>query len=206
MYDTIIPDVDGVLTYLKSSWKNTHEYFNVQDEAKKHYQSYKNNEINFKQWVNLDIGLWPKFTKQMIIDSFDDKWINKDAITIINKLKENYKIAALSIGPAPIIQHVTEKFQIPAKYNPWLFNNKGKYIGLDETRFFKDKHEGFLDLTKELKTDPRRVITIGDTIFDRPAFELAGLSIAINCDDDLVNYADYVVNSWDEILLIIESL
>tara|TARA_Y100000310_G_C20665597_1_gene807295 strand:- start:261 stop:899 length:639 start_codon:yes stop_codon:yes gene_type:complete len=62
------------------------------------------------------------------------------------------------------------------------------------------------EISKKLKIKPHETIAIGDSPADKPIFDFAGKSIAINPKEGIEKHADYTIKSLKEAIPIIEDL
>ena len=83
----------------------------------------------------------------------------------------------------------------------------GTIAGITEAQFTGPnfKLDGIKLILEQAGTQPHETIAIGDSPADRPAFEFAGTSIAINPKGGVEAFADYVIHDLSEAIPIIDQ-
>jgi phosphoserine phosphatase len=81
------------------------------------------------------------------------------------------------------------------------YDEQGTIIGVDKSNFSKDKAESIERIARIHEVPLEKIVAIGDTEFDIPMFEKAGLSIAINNGDNeyLKPIVDHYINCLSEL-------
>ncbi len=196
-------DMDGVLADSISSWKSIHDYFGTSNE--KSVDDYLRGDIDDLEFIKKDVSLWKTngslTTKDVIQNILFDIPIMKGAEECISFLrKNNIKTAIVSAGLDILAEKVAEELGIDYVFaNGIKQDETGKLTGegtLQVQLIYKDKN--VKDLAEKLNIPLEKCAAIGNSCFDVPMFETAGLGIAFNPEDECVKKsADVTVKGKD---------
>ena len=196
-------DMDGVLADSISSWKNIHDYFGTSNE--KSVDDYLQGKIDDLEFIKRDVSLWKKngdfTTKDVIQNILFDVPLMKGAEECISFLrKNNIKTAIVSAGLDILAEKVAEELGIDYVFANGIKQDKtGKLTGngtLKVQLIHKDKN--VKNLAEKLGIPLKNCAAIGNSCFDVPMFETAGMGIAFNPEDECVKEsADIIVDGKD---------
>jgi len=196
-------DMDGVLADSISSWKSIHDYFGTSNE--KSVDDYLRGDIDDLEFIKKDVSLWRTngslTTKNVIQNILFDIPLMEGAEECISFLrKNNIKTAIVSAGLDILAEKVAEELGIDYVFaNGIKQDETGKLTGegtLQVQLIYKDKN--VKDLAEKLNIPLEKCAAIGNSCFDVPMFETAGLGIAFNPEDECVKKsADVTVKGKD---------
>jgi phosphoserine phosphatase len=196
---TVIFDMDGVLVDIKSSWSCVHSAFNVSKND--NLETYLKGAIDFKELMRRDIQLWGKVNISSIETALSRIQIMKGARDTVAKLKEaGYYTAIISAGISILADRLKRTLGIDySMANGLRVDDKGMLTGEgEEVVPLLQKVDAFRRFLREHGTRAADCAAIGDSRFDIPIFEEAGISIAFNAgDDEVKDKADVVVDRKD---------
>ena len=198
----VVFDMDGTLLEPRSSWAIIHDHFGTDNSEM--LQQYIDHKISDKEFVKADIELWNSKSKRPV----DEKYINsimdkakpvKGAENLVRGLHErNIKTAILSGG----IQYLADKWAKEwemdyALANELIDDEDGNLTAIINSSGH-NKGPMMEEIIKKYKLEKNEIAAVGDTMVDLPMFEIAGLSIAVNTDDErVIKQADYQLKSED---------
>ena len=192
----VVFDMDGTIIEPRSSWAMIHEHFGTDNTEM--LQLYIDHKISDKEFVKADIQLWNSKSDKPV----DEKYINsildkakprKGAEELITNLhKANVKTIILSGG----IQFLADKWARKWKMDGALANELIDDKNGNLTAIIKSSghNKGHVKQKKIEKYNLKKneIAAIGDTMVDIPTFERAGLSVAVNTEDErVITKADY---------------
>jgi phosphoserine phosphatase len=199
----VVFDMDGVLTDIYSSWKYVHDFFNTSNE--KSVYAYLKGEIDDMEFIRRDAALWKQngraLKKEKLVEILSDVSLMHGAKECISYLKKrNVKTAIVSAGLNVLAEKVGSELGID-----YVYSNG---INVDENGFLTDegivgvklkaKDETVKKLAEKTGINKASIVAVGNSCFDVPMFEVAGLGIAFNPDDECVKkYADVVISEKD---------
>lgn len=199
----VVFDMDGVIIDTISSWKYIHDYFGTSNDHS--VDDYLKGNIDDLEFIRRDALLWQEngrpITKNKLVEIVSDVPLMKGAEECIDLLKKNnIKTAIVSAGLDVLADIVTEKLEIDYVFcNGVKADDNGFLTGegiLQVELMYKDKK--VIELSKELSIPLEKIASVGNSCFDIPMFEVSGLGIAFNPDDDCVRKAaDYIVEGRD---------
>lgn len=210
--ELVIFDMDGVLTDIISSWKYIHDYFKTSNE--KSVDEYLKGKIDDMEFIKRDVLLWKEngkpITKDKLVEILSDVPLMKGAEKCITYLKENeIKTAVVSAGLDILAHRVADELGIDyVLANGVKTDEQGRLNGvgvLAVRLMYKDL--AVKTLAEQQNTPLERIASVGNSCLDIPMFEVSGLGIAFNPDDDCIRKAaDVIVKGKDlnKILLFIE--
>ena len=201
--ELVIFDMDGVLTDIISSWKYIHVHFKTSN--KRSVNDYLKGKIDDMEFIKADSSLWVEndkpITRKKLIDILSNVTLMNGANKCINILKKNkIKTAIVSAGLDVLANRVAKELGIDYIYSNGVKIDKDGYLtgtGILNVRLMY-KDEVVKKLSKRLHVPLNRIATVGNSCFDIPMFELAGLAIAFNPEDDCIKKsADIIVKGKD---------
>lgn len=204
-YKAIIFDMDGVLVDVKSSWAQVHKSFCVDNEDS--LKAYKKGIIGDEEFIRRDIALWkaesPQISKKDITKILKKVPLMKGFSDTIPYLCERYTTGVISGGLKPLAEFIGgDHFDFILANDLEEKNGELTGEGIVEVKL-DGKGVVFEKLTSRLSIEKERCIAVGNSHFDVPMIERAGLGIAFNPDDkEIMNAADLVIEEKDLSLLI----
>lgn len=211
--ELVIFDMDGVLTNIISSWKYIHDFFNTSNERS--VNDYLKGKIDDMEFIRRDASLWKEngkpITKKRLFDILSDVPLMKGAKECISDLKSNgIKTAIVSAGLDILAEKVADKLGIDYVLANGLETDKnGRLNGigiLAVKLMYKDL--AVKSLAEKQKIPLERIVSIGNSCYDIPMFEITGLGIAFNPGDECTREAaDIIVegNDLSKILPVLRS-
>jgi phosphoserine phosphatase len=211
--ELVIFDMDGVLTDIISSWKYIHDYFKTSNERS--VNEYLKGEIDDMEFIRRDAILWKENGKpttiNRIADILSDVQLMKGAKESIDNLKRNnIETAIVSAGLDILSDKVATKLGIDYVYsNGVKTDNEGHLNGegiVGVRLMYKDLT--VRKLAEKLNLPLERIAAVGNSCYDIPMFEITGLSIAFNPEDDCTRAkADVIIEGKDltKILPVLKS-
>jgi phosphoserine phosphatase len=201
--ELVIFDMDGVLANTISSWKYIHDYFGTTNERS--VLNYLRGNIDDLEFIKRDVSLWKKNgrfatrnTIQTILSQIPLITGAKECITV---LKNNHiKTAIVSAGLDILADRIAHQLGIDyVRANGIKSDTDGRVTGEGILRVqLKYKNEAIKELTGKIGVPFNRCIAVGNSCFDIPMFEICGLGIAFNPEDECVKKAaDIVVHGED---------
>jgi len=201
--ELVIFDMDGVLTDIISSWKYIHDYYNTQNDRS--VNEYLQGKIDDMEFIRRDAILWKEngkpTTKEKIAEILSDVKLMKGAKESIETLKRNdIKTAIVSAGLDILSEKVSSELGIEHVYSNGVKTDEDGHlngVGIVGVRLmYKDLT--VKELADKLNLPLDRIATVGNSCYDIPMFEIAGLSIAFNPEDDCTREAaDVIVEGKD---------
>jgi len=201
--ELVIFDMDGVLTDIISSWKYIHDYFKTSNE--KSVDEYLKGKIDDLEFIKRDVLLWKEngkpITKDKLVEILSDVPLMKGAEKCITYLKENeIKTAVVSAGLDILAYRVADELGIDyVLANGVKTDGQGRLNGvgvLGVRLMYKDL--AVKALAEQQNTPLERIASVGNSCLDIPMFEVSGLGIAFNPDDDCIRKAaDVIVKGKD---------
>ena len=201
--ELIIFDMDGVLTDIMSSWKYIHDYFETSNE--KSVNDYLKGKIDDMEFIRRDAVLWKEdgklITRKKLEEILSDVPLMKGAKECIQEIrKKEVKTAIVSAGLDVLAEKVAKDLGIDYVYsNGVKSDSDGRLTGegiLEVKLMYKD--ETIQRLAKNANIPLEHTAAVGNSCFDIPMFEVCGLGIAFNPEDDCVrDAADIVVEGKD---------
>lgn len=194
MYSAIVFDLDGVLIESNSSWEKLHDYFGVDEEKRKeNMRRYFSKEIDYGQWIREDISLWKREGilphKREIETALEGLRFIDGARECIKILKENsFSLFIVSAGIDLLAQNAGRTLGIDKIWaNGFQYDEYGFLSGQDIWRvdlLRKDIVMNYIIGKYNLKQE--EIVSVGDSKYDIPMFDLSGFSIAFDPKDDEV--------------------
>ena len=199
----VIFDMDGVLTDVYSSWRYVHNFFNTSND--KSVEAYLKGEIDDMEFIRRDATLWREngkaIKKEKLAEILSDVHLIKGAKECIGYLKKkDIKTAIVSAGLDILAERIGKELGIDYVYSNGISADENGFLtgyGIIGVKL-KAKDETVKSLAKKIGIVYNNIVAVGNSCFDIPMFEMAGLGIAFNPDDDCVRkYADIVIAEKD---------
>lgn len=196
-------DMDGVLTDIISSWKYIHDYFKTSNETS--VDDYLKGHIDDLEFLKRDVALWKENGKSITIEKLSeilsDIPLMKGAKETISTLKNHgIKTGIISAGLNILANQISQELEIDNIIaNRIKVDKDGRLIenGIIGVKLIY-KDQVVQTLAKKLDIPLNKVVAVGNSCFDIPMFEISGLGIAFNPEDDCVRKAaDFVVEEKD---------
>lgn len=199
----VIFDMDGVITDTISSWKYLHDYFGTSNDHS--VDAYLKGTIDDMEFIKRDVSLWLKsnrpITYQRLAEILAEVPVMKGANDCIHALAEQgIQTAIVSAGLDILARRVADELGIDHVYaNDIAVDAHGRLTDkgiLGVALMYKD--QVVRSLSQKLDIPVRNMVAVGNSCFDIPMFEMCGLGIAFNPEDDCVrDAADIVVEGKD---------
>ena len=192
----VVFDMDGTIIEPRSSWAMIHEHFGTDNTEM--LQLYIDHKISDKEFVKADIQLWNSKSDKPV----DEKYINsildkakprKGAEELIANLhKANIKTIILSGGIQFLADKWARKWNMDgALANELIDDENGNLTAIIKSSGH-NKGPVMEKMIEKYNFNRNEIAAIGDTMVDIPTFERAGLSIAVNTEDErVITKADY---------------
>jgi len=196
--ELVIFDMDGVLTDIISSWKYIHDYFNTSN--KRSVNEYLMGKIDDMEFIKRDSSLWTEnnkpITRKKLMEILSNVPIMNGAKESIDFLRKNkIKTVIVSAGLDILAYKVAKELGIDHVYSNGVKIDKNGYltcVGILNVRLMY-KDQAVIRIAKKLNIPLQRIATVGNSCFDIPMFELSGLAIAFNPEDDCIKKSSDVV-------------
>ncbi|WXG44239.1 MAG: HAD family phosphatase [Promethearchaeati archaeon SRVP18_Atabeyarchaeia-1] len=197
--EIVVFDMDGVLVDNDSSWGCVHSAFKV--GRNDNLSRYLAGEIDFGELMRRDIRRWGRVHISEIERVLDGVRITRGAKATVAKLKRaGCYTAIISAGISILADRLQKKLGIDCSLaNGLVADENGVLTGEgEEVVPLLGKVDVFRRLASERGTSADHCAVIGDSRFDIPLFEEAGISIAFNTSDDQVKQkADIAIRGKD---------
>jgi len=177
-------DVDGVLVPIHSSWNHLHRYFGVEKTAIEALRMFERGEITYHEWMVIDTSLWIRVRKRVtrndLEKAFQNIHVDKGFKDVIGKLKEEGKLIVLVSGGVDVlVEKVAREVSAHECYcNHLVYDSEGNLVpgGIPEVPSgAKDKV--VRKVLEKHNVPPEEAVYVGDSKWDKEAFESVGLSI-----------------------------
>ena len=188
--------MDGTIIEPRSSWAMIHEHFGTDNTEM--LQLYIDHKISDKEFVKADIQLWNSKSDKPV----DEKYINsildkakprKGAEELIANLhKANVKTIILSGGIQFLADKWARKWNMDGALANELIDDKNGNLTAIIKSSGHNKGPVMEKMIEKYNLKKNEIAAIGDTMVDIPTFERAGLSVAVNTEDErVITKADY---------------
>jgi phosphoserine phosphatase len=196
----VVFDVDGTLTRNKSIWFKIHELFGTTVEGKMYYDQYFAGEISYDQWADYDAALWKDKPVETVMETVRAAELVPGAEDTISVLKENgIETAILSGGLDLMADYIGHRLGIDYVLTNKLHQRNGLLTGTVENLVaWGDKARVIQKINDHFRVSLEDTAFIGDGRNDVSVFEVVGLSIAFNPEDqEVADAADVVIREDD---------
>ena len=192
----VVFDMDGTIIEPRSSWAMIHDYFGTDNTEM--LQMYIDHKISDKEFVKADIKLWNSKSNVPVNEEYINSILDKakplkGAEELITSLHEaNIKTIILSGG----IQYLADKWAKEWNMDGALANDLIDDKNGNLTAIIKssghNKGPVMEKMIEKYNLSKNEIAAVGDTVVDIPTFERAGLSIAVNTEDErVISKANY---------------
>ena len=192
----VVFDMDGTIIEPRSSWAMIHDHFGTDNSEM--LQMYIEHKISDKEFVKADIALWNSKSDRPV----NEKYINsildkakprKGAEELIRSLhEENIKTLILSGGIQYLADKWAKKWNMDdALANDLIDDSEGNLTAIIKSSGH-NKGPVMEGMIEKYNLSKNEIAAIGDTVVDIPTFERAGLSVAVNTEDErVISKANY---------------
>ncbi len=203
-FKAIAFDLDGTLVEKESSWLTIHEYFNTLDEKQTNIKAYTEGLIDFEEFMNREIALWPEHLHITLIENILSEYsLKKNAANVIDRLRDlGFVIIIVSAGIDILANKVSKDLKISHFLaNGLEIDDDGYLTGKGILRVdLIDKHKALKNYISKFGISLNECIAVGDSIFDLNFLNNCGFSIAIGYNELLSKKTDIIIRELDEIL------
>jgi phosphoserine phosphatase len=182
-YKLIAFDLDGTITYHKSSWQYIHERLGIWDDTAHIYQEqFLANKISYKKFCELDAAHWRGITVKKLNGIFKELPYVKNAVSGLKSLKSmGFILVAISTGLQFIIEKIKEEFIFDHAVSNMLMIKDGIVTGKVKINIgYRGKGKVLHKILKHYNIRPHEAISVGDSDGDISLARGTGYSIAIN--------------------------
>ena len=186
----VVFDMDGTIIEPRSSWAMIHDHFGTDNSEM--LQMYIEHKISDKEFVKADIALWNSksnrpVNKEYINSILDKAKPRKGAEELISSLhEENIKTIILSGGIQYLADKWAKKWNMDdALANDLIDDSEGNLTAVIKSSGH-NKGPVMEGMIEKYNLSKNEIAAIGDTVVDIPTFERAGLSVAVNTEDERV--------------------
>lgn len=199
----VVFDFDGTLVLQDSSWITIHKHFGTERAARVNLRDYEKGLIGYEEFMRRDISLWPHVTLASIAEILRaNTKIRNNARRVVKSLHERgYQLAILSAGIDLIVGKVAREIGIHEYLANGLETDADGFLtgnGISRVEMLR-KDIAMQRLLERCGFQPNECAVVGDSKYDLPLMESAGLSIAIDGDDQVRRAADIVVSELADI-------
>lgn len=190
----VIFDLDGTLTKSPNIWRHLHTELGTWEHGKVFAKKYLSGEITYREWAELDCGLWKGTELAKILEVTSEIEYNDGAAETVSKLKEaGLGVGIVSAGLSLLADRAGKDLGVDIVLSNQLIESGGVLTGEIDTRVsIDDKAKIIRGIATSLGISMSEVAVVGDNIFDMP--EEAGLKIAFNPKSkEAQDAADFVV-------------
>lgn len=209
-YELIAFDMDGTLVRKESCWGIIHSHFDTQEEASENLRAWKNEEIDYPEFMRRDIQLWePTPHISQIKEILSDYRLPPESPKIMDEIrKRGYETAIISGGLDTLAEMVAQDLHIIYTFANGLETDEKGYL-TGEGIFRVDpnlKSEALAELAEELEIEPTQCVSVGDSIYDEDLFSFSGMGIAVGDDNSVVDSADVIIRDFENFGQILDYL
>ena len=202
-YTFVAFDLDGVLVDIFSSWVWMHKHFNVNNDHSLY--AYQRGEIDYAEFMRRDIALWLSKKKGMTIHDVEKILssvpLMNGAKEVVAECKENgIQTAIISCGIEVLANRVAKDFGIDfVVANGLVTDEVGRLTGEGTLSIeLADKGKPLRKLLQENNVNKEESAAVGNSYGDAAMFDVCGLGIAFNPQDDITREkADVIVEGDD---------
>jgi phosphoserine phosphatase len=202
-YKFVAFDLDGVLVDTFSSWVWMHKHFNVNNDHSLY--AYQRGEIDYAEFMRRDIELWLSKKEGMTIHDVKEILssvpLMNGAREVVIECKENgAQTAIISCGIEVLANRVAKDFGIDFVIaNGLVTDENGKLTGEGTLSIeLADKGKPLRKLLQDNNVKKDECAAVGNSYGDAAMFDVCGLGIAFNPQDDITRKrADVIVEGDD---------
>ena len=182
--------MDGTIIEPRSSWAMIHDYFGTDNTEM--LQMYIDHKISDMEFVKADIKLWNSksdvpVNEEYINSILDKAKPRKGAEELITSLHKNsIKTVILSGGIQYLADKWAKEWDMAGAFANDLIDDEDGNLTANINASGHNKGPLMEKIIKDFDLTGNEVAAVGDTMVDLPMFEIAGLSIAVNTDDERV--------------------
>jgi len=186
----VVFDMDGTIIEPRSSWAIIHDYFGTDNTEM--LQMYIDHKISDKEFVKADIKLWNSKSDVPVNEKYINSILDKakpreGAKELIASLhEENIKTVILSGGIQYLADKWAKEWDMAGAFANDLIDDADGNLTANINASGHNKGPLMEKIIKDFGLASSEVAAVGDTMVDLPMFEIAGLSIAVNTDDERV--------------------
>ncbi|MBO3769969.1 MAG: HAD-IB family phosphatase [Thermoproteota archaeon] len=215
MIRILFSDLDGTLVEEESSWRLVHRFLGTDHIAARALERFSRGEINYEEFVEHDVNLWPKrLPKSFFEYIFSKVRIRPGAKNLFKQLKDlGVKRVIVTSGLNVLAERICRELEVDECIsNEMIFDENGLFTGnvivnVDPS----NKAKVLEDVCRKYSIPLKDSIAIGDTRYDESMFRIAGLSILLYKKRGQSiplekSRASYVVDSLEEATKILINL
>tara|TARA_B100000242_G_C42964698_1_gene447514 strand:- start:55 stop:708 length:654 start_codon:yes stop_codon:yes gene_type:complete len=186
----VVFDMDGTIIEPRSSWAMIHDYFGTDNSEM--LQMYINHKISDSEFVKADIKLWNSRSEVPVNEQYINSILDKakpreGAGELIASLHEvNIKTVILSGGIQYLADKWAKAWDMSGAFANELIDDADGNLTANINASGHNKGPLMEKIVKDFGLTNSEVAAVGDTMVDLPMFEIAGLSIAVNTNDERV--------------------
>ena len=186
----VVFDMDGTIIEPRSSWAMIHDYFGTDNSEM--LQMYINHKISDSEFVKADIKLWNSRSEVPVNEQYINSILDKakpreGAGELIASLHEvNIKTVILSGGIQYLANKWAKEWDMSGAFANELIDDADGNLTANINASGHNKGPLMEKIVKDFGLTNSEVAAVGDTMVDLPMFEIAGLSIAVNTNDERV--------------------
>ena len=192
----VVFDMDGTIIEPKSSWAMIHDHFGTDNSEM--LQMYIDHKISDKEFVKADIALWNSKSDRPVNEEYINSILDKakprkGAEELIRSLhEENIKTLILSGGIQYLADKWAKKWNMDdALANDLIDDSEGNLTAIIKSSGH-NKGPVMEGMIEKYNLSKNEIAAVGDTVVDIPTFERAGLSVAVNTEDErVISKANY---------------
>ena len=192
----VVFDMDGTIIEPRSSWAMIHDHFGTDNSEM--LQMYIDHKISDKEFVKADIALWNSKSDRPVNEEYINSILDKakprkGAEELIRSLhEENIKTLILSGGIQYLADKWAKKWNMDdALANDLIDDSEGNLTAIIKSSGH-NKGPVMEGMIEKYNLSKNEIAAIGDTVVDIPTFERAGLSVAVNTEDErVISKANY---------------
>ena len=192
----VVFDMDGTIIEPRSSWAMIHDHFGTDNSEM--LQMYIDHKISDKEFVKADIALWNSKSDRPVNEEYINSILDKakprkGAEELIRSLhEENIKTLILSGGIQYLADKWAKKWNMDdALANDLIDDGEGNLTAIIKSSGH-NKGPVMEGMIEKYNLSKNEIAAVGDTVVDIPTFERAGLSVAVNTEDErVISKANY---------------
>jgi phosphoserine phosphatase len=204
-------DMDGVLADTVSSWKFIHDYFGTSNDRS--VDAYLKGKLDDLEFIQRDVSLWKTNGSYITLDVLENILADislmkgaEECITFLRKHKVTTVI--ISAGLNTLAQRVAEELGIDyVQANDVIINKQRVLTGKGILNVsLKHKDKTVKRVAQKLNIPLDNCAAVGNSCFDIPMFEVCGIGIAFNPEDECVKESSDIVIEGKDLKKIIPAV